>query len=130
MSYHANDVPLCVGDVVLYDMYMYGVDVGEPDRYVRGRIKQIRDVEAELQMVWLTGRLAGDTCYVTIEYVLEVLEGLAPNVPVIPIDRPLPNIFQNDPAKTDHPFASPPRGGGTPHRRSSSAARTRSPRAI
>jgi hypothetical protein len=75
-----GDVPLCEGDLILYDIYMFGwEDEDSPDRYARGRI--VRIDAASICVRWLSGDNTGSSSNVSHEYVREITAGLAPKVP-------------------------------------------------
>ena len=80
-AYDVDDMPLCEGDLIMFDMYMYGVDEDNPNRYVQGRI--IRIEAASLCVLWLTGEYIGSSWNVSHEYVQAVIDGIAPKVPTI-----------------------------------------------
>jgi hypothetical protein len=78
--FETKDVPLCIDDLVLYDLYMYGIGVDDPNRYPIVRILHINHC---ISVYFVTGIFVGETWSVSADYVVQVVNGMAPLVPKI-----------------------------------------------
>jgi hypothetical protein len=80
-SIDVNDIPLVIGDTVLYDLEEYGINA-----VVKGRLTEISehtisiewDDEHYQNALWYT-----ETFVVSPSYIIEIINGCAPSVPDI-----------------------------------------------
>lgn len=82
MSINVNDIPLCEGDMILYDLYQYG-----PEITIYGIVDCIVSDDT-IDMKWIDPRYEHEAWYqgnwkVSSEYIVEIVNTLAPKLPII-----------------------------------------------